>query len=182
MRIGMVPALCLTALVLAATPHAASAQPPLQPGTWLVSPAIALALDSDADPSLAVSGALAYPISSFFAVEGELAHVFDMAPDDADVDSKLTTVHGSVLYFFRTPYVLAPYLAGGLGVGKFSHEVTNPPASISGTELGFNLGGGVTYPLTAATWFRGDVRYFKHIDDVPSVWRFAAAVTIRLGP
>ena len=182
MRIGIVPAVCLTALILTVTPDAASAQPPLQPGTWLLSPAIALALDSDADPSLAVAGALAYPISSLFAVEGELGHVFDMAPDDADVDSKLTTVHGSVLYFFRTPYVLAPYVAAGLGIGKFSHEVSVPPASISGTELGYNLGGGVTYPITGATWFRGDVRYFKHIDDVPSVWRFAAAVTIRLGP
>ena len=182
MRIGIVPAVCLTALILAATPGTAVAQPPLQPGTWLISPAIGLALDPDADPSLAIAGGLAYPITSFFAVEGELGHVFDMAPDDADVDSKLTTVHGSLLYFFRTPYVLTPYVTGGLGVGKFSHEVRNPPASISGTELGFNLGGGVTYPITGATWFRGDVRYFKHIDDVPTVWRFAAAVTIRVGP
>jgi len=182
MRIGIVPAVCLTALILAAAPRAASAQPPLQPGTWLISPAIGLALDPDADPSLAIAGALAYPITPFFGVEGELAHVFDMVPDDADVDSRLTTVHGSMLYFFRTPYVLAPYVAAGLGVGKFSHEVRNPPASFSGTELGFNLGGGVTYPLTRATWFRGDVRYFKHIDEVPSVWRFGAAVTIRIGP
>ena len=182
MRIGIVPAVCLTALMLAAQPDSALAQPPLQAGTWLISPTIALALDPDADPSLAVAGALAYPITPLFAVEGELGHVFDMAPDDPDVDSKLTTVHGSLLYFFRTPYVLAPYVAGGLGIGKFSHEVTFPPASITGTELGFNLGGGITYPLSGATWFRGDVRYFKHIDDVPTVWRFAAAVTIRIGP
>ena len=28
---------------------------------------------------------------------------------------------------------------------------------------------------------RGDVRYFKHIDNVPSTWRFAVGVTLRLG-
>jgi hypothetical protein len=182
MRTTIVHAVCLAAFIVTALPDAASAQPPLERGTWLVTPAIGLALDSDADPSLAVSGGLAYPITSFFAVEGELAHVFDMAPDDADVDSALTTVHGSLLYFFRTPYFLTPYVAAGLGVGKFSHEVRNPPASISGTELGFNLGGGITHPLSSATWFRGDVRYFKHIDDVPTVWRFSAGITIRLGP
>jgi opacity protein-like surface antigen len=74
-----------------------------------------------------------------------------------------------------------PYVAAGLGVGKFSHEVERPPASIESTELGFNLGAGLTYALTNRAWLRGDFRFFNHIDDTPSVWRVAGAVTLRIG-
>jgi opacity protein-like surface antigen len=104
-----------------------------------------------------------------------------MAPGDADVDSSLTSVHGSVLYFFDTGYTLAPYAAGGIGVAKFSHQVTRPPASTDRTEIGFNVGAGVTLPLNDRAWARGDFRFFKHIDDVPSVWRLGAAITLRVG-
>jgi hypothetical protein len=180
MRFGMVPVMALAGLLVAAVPEAAHAQSPVQRDSVLVTGTIGLALDADADPSLTIAGAGAYPVTEALAVEGELGHVFDMAPGDADVDSSLTTVHASALYFLNTDYVLTPYLAGGLGLGKFAHDVRNPPASIGRTEVGFNLGGGVTYPLGAA-FLRGDFRYFKHIDDVPSVWRFAVGVSVRVG-
>ena len=51
----------------------------------------------------------------------------------------------------------------------------------SQTEFGFNLGAGVTYPIGRATYFRGDFRYFKHIDDVPSIWRFTGGIAVRIG-
>lgn len=179
MRFSII-SMILAGLLLAATPPAAHAQSPLEPDRVLVSGTIGLALDGDADPSLAIAGAAAYPISSLLAVEGELGHVFDMAPGDADVDSSLTTVHASALYFLNTSYVLTPYLAGGLGFGKFSHDVRFPPASIGRTELGFNLGAGVMHPF-GGTLMRGDFRYFKHIDDVPSVWRLAVSVSVGIG-
>ena len=95
--------------------------------------------------------------------------------------SSLTTVHGALLFFFPTEYRLTPYLAGGIGFGKFAHDVTEPPAEIDRTEVGFNFGGGVTYPMNDAIWLRGDVRLLKHVDDVPTIWRFGAGVTIRIG-
>ena len=73
-------------------------------------------------------------------------------------------------------------LAAGLGIGKFSREVERPPASLDSTEMGFNVGGGVTYALSDRAWVRGDVRFFKHIDELPSVWRFAGGITLRVGP
>jgi hypothetical protein len=161
-------------------PGVAHAQSPLASDTWLLTPAIGMALDSDADASLSVSAAAAYPFTPLLAVEGELGHLFDLAPDDAGVDSSLTTVHGALLFFPETAYVLQPYVAAGLGVGRFSHDVDAPPASIESTEIGFNLGGGVTYPIDDALWLRGDFRFFKHIDDVPSAWRFSVGVTLRL--
>jgi opacity protein-like surface antigen len=147
---------------------------------WFLSPAIGMALDSDADVSLTIAGAVGYPVTPIIAFEGELGHVFDMAPGDRDVDSSLTTVHGSVLYFFDTEYAATPYVAAGLGIGRFSHQVALPPASIESTEIGLNLGGGVTYPLRNSTWVRGDFRYFKHIDDIPSAWRFSASVVLQV--
>ena len=163
------------------TATAARAQSPLAFDTWTVTPFIGIALDPDADPSLTLAGAVGFPLTEALAIEGELGHVFDMAPDDSDVDSSLTTVHASLLAFFETDFVLTPYVAGGIGIGKFSHEVTTPPADIEGTEIGFNLGAGVTYQVDDPVWVRGDFRYFKHIDNVPSSWRFAVGVTFRLG-
>jgi opacity protein-like surface antigen len=59
--------------------------------------------------------------------------------------------------------------------------VDQPSFSDSTTELGFNLGGGVTYPMADNVWVRGDFRYFKHIDEVPSAWRFSIGVMLPLG-
>ena len=143
---------------------------------------LGLALDADADPSITLGAALAYPVTTNITAEAELAHVVDMAPGDADVDSSLTTVHVSALYFFNPLDVLSPYVAAGIGLGHFSHEVRLPPFSIDQTEIGFNVGAGVLRPLNERMWARGDFRYLKHIDDVPSVWRFAGAIVLRLGP
>ena len=179
MRFRIAPVVILATLLLASMPEAAQAQPPLQRDTWLLTGALGLGLDADANPSLTIHGAAAYPLTSQLAIEGELGYVFDVAPGNIGVDASLTTIHATALYFFDTSYVLTPYLAAGIGAGKFSVDVT--PGSFSQTEVGFNLGGGVTYPLTGSTYFRGDFRYFKHIDDVPSVWRFSGGLTVRIG-
>jgi opacity protein-like surface antigen len=181
MRVRIAPVLILAAVLLASVPDAAQAQPPLQRDTWLLSGALGLALDADANGSLTLHGAAAFPLSGDIAVEGELGHVFDISPGNVGVDVSLTTVHGSVLYFINTPYVLTPYVAAGIGLGKYSVDIAGEPDGFSTTELGFNLGAGVTYPLNNTTAFRGDFRYFKHIDDVPSIWRFTAGVAVRFG-
>ena len=179
MRFRIAPVVILMTALLVSMPNAAHAQPPLQKDTWLLSGALGLAVDGDGNSSLTLAGAAAFPLTSQLAVEGELGHVFDISPDTPDVDTRVTTVHGSALYFFNTPYVLTPYVAAGLGVGKYS--IDTPGASFGTTELGFNFGGGVTYPLGSSSFFRGDVRVFKHIDDVPIIWRFTGGVAIRIG-
>jgi len=179
MRFAMAPVVILAAVLMTAAPEVAQAQPPLAKDTWLLSGALGLALDADGNASLTVHGAAAYPLTSNLAVEGELGHVFDMAPGNVNVDASLTTFHATALYFVNTSYVLTPYFAAGIGAGKYSVEVT--PVKFSTTEIGFNLGAGVTYPIGKASYFRGDFRYFKHIDDVPSVWRFTGGVAVKIG-
>ena len=182
MRFGMVPAGLLTALLITFIPHDALAQAALQPRTWVVSGLAGLAIVPDASNSLAIAGAAAYPFTPRVAVEGELGHVVDISPNTAAVDTSVTTVHGSALYTFDTDYVLTPYVAAGIGFAKYAIDVKSPPpADFSTTEFGFSLGGGVLYPLGGAALVRGDFRYFKHIDNVPSVWRLAAGISVRLG-
>ena len=169
----------LAILILA--PAAAFGQSPPEESRWFLTPTAALAIDGDADPSLAIAGALAYTFTPRVALEGELGHVFDLAPGDEDVDSSLTTLHASLLYFFNTDYRVTLYGAAGLGIGKYSLDVgQREDEEIGSTEIGFNLGAGVTYPLSSSAWLRGDFRFFKHIDNLPSVWRFAGGVSLRL--
>ena len=177
MRLALVPACALAALLL--VPAAARAQSALPPETWLVTGLAGVAIDDDGNASLTIAGAAGYPLTDTLAIEGELGHVLDMAPDTPGADISLTTVHGNLLYLFDTSYVLTPYLTAGLGVGKLS--VDAPPVSGSRTEFGFNLGGGVLYPLNNGVSVRGDFRFFKHIDDVPSVWRIAGGISVRIG-
>ena len=174
-------AVMLSLFTLGAIPNTAYAQSPLEAGAgWVVSAGGGLAVDDEGDMSPTAGIAAAYPLTRNLAAEGELAHVFDVAPGDSTVDSSVTTVHGSMLYFFTTPFTTVPYVAGGVGIGRFSHEVTGAPPS-DRTEIGFNVGGGLTHPLSDQLWARGDVRMLKHIDDVPLVWRFTGALTIRIG-
>ena len=173
--------ICTLALfVLAAASATAHAQSPFEaaPG-WVVSAMGGIAFDEDGDLSPAAGGAAAHGLTRTLAAEGELAHAFDIAPADSADDSSITTVHGSLLYFVVTPFALTPYVAGGIGIAKFSQEVAGADAA-GRTEIGFNAGGGVTYPFSDHVWVRGDFRLFRHIDDVPMLWRFMGGLTIRL--
>jgi hypothetical protein len=172
----------LALFAVGAVPYTAHAQSPVEAGAgWVISAIGGLAVDEDGDVSPAAGVAAAYPLTRNVAAEGELAHAFDVAPADSGVDSSVTSVHGSMLYFFTTPFTTAPYVAAGIGIARFSHEVIGSPAA-DRTEIGFNVGGGLTHPLSDRLWARGDVRLFRHIDDVPLLWRFTGALTIRLGP
>ena len=93
MRFGTVRLVALAAFLLSSFPALAHAQAALQKGTWLASGGAGLALDSDANASLAVHVAAAFPLNAQLAVEGELGHVLDLAPDDPNVDASMTTAH-----------------------------------------------------------------------------------------
>jgi hypothetical protein len=174
-------AVIVTACFVAMLPVAAQAQSPIEAERgWAVTAlgGLGFPTEGETSPSAAVAGA--FSVTQNVAVEGDLGHAFDVAPGDSAVDSSVTTVHGSVLYFFTTPFTLAPYVGGGLGIARFSQDVESAEGT-SRTEIGFNAGGGVTYPLRESLWLRGDLRVFKHIDNLPVIWRLSGGVTIRVG-
>jgi hypothetical protein len=179
MRFGSVRLGLFLAFLISSFPSIALAQTTFQDGTWLASGAAGIALDPDADASFAVDVAAAFPLNAQFAVEGELGHVLDLAPDDSLVDASFTTAHGDLLYLVNTSYKLTPYVAAGLGIGKFS--VNTPAGDAGATEFGINLGGGVLYPLAGGASIRGDFRYFKHIDNLPTLYRFTGGIAFRIG-
>ena len=90
------------AFLISASPNIAHAQALLQKGTWLASGGAGLALDSDGNASFAVDVAAAFPLSTQIALEGELGHVLDLAPDSSELDASMTTAHANLLYLFNT--------------------------------------------------------------------------------
>ena len=170
----------LAILVIVITPSLARAQSPIQAGAWTVSPMLGVAFVPDADTTLSVSGAVDYHLTDVLALEGELGHLVDMVSDNADVDASLTTAHASLLYIFDSDFAARPYVAAGIGAGHYSIDVRAPRDNFDTTELGFNLGAGVIVPLDSRLGVRGDFRYFKHIDNVPSAWRFSGGITFQI--
>lgn len=181
--------LCLVVLTAADV----AAQTPLEAATLNLSPMAGITLDPDARSASTLGLALGYNVTQHLAVEGEVSRLFDMAPDDDDIDAGLTTASANLRYHFGGARI-TPYVAAGLGVGWYSLEHRVPPANVDATAFGVNLGGGVMYTLNSRARLRGDFRYFNHthgedsdpqglviVDDVPTTWRIVGALTIRLG-
>lgn len=179
MRFGLVRPGMVAVVLMLLSPCAAWAQSPVQQKTWFVTGSAGVAVDSDSNASLVVSGAAAYPVTKELVIEGELGHVLDLAPDDPDVDASVTTAHGSLLYLFNTDFKLTPYVAAGMGVAKLS--IDTPAGDGSRNEFGVNVGAGVMYPVSRGLAVRGDFRVFKHIDEFPTIWRFTGGLAVRIG-
>lgn len=79
-------------------------------------------------------------------------------------------------------------------MGRYDLEVAVPPADVDAAALAFGIGGGVTWPVSSRVLVRGDCRYINFtretapdprdlvvVDDLPTTWRFAGGLMIRLG-
>ena len=81
---------------------------------------------------------------------------------------------------------LRPFLGAGLGMHFFKVEVTAPPPfgpgtveEASSTELGFDLGGGISTPLSPKTDLLGETWF--GIVDGPNTFSLRAGVSFKLG-
>jgi hypothetical protein len=178
--------------VLLLLPVAAAAQDVTEPGVWFISPMAGPSLDPDGRAGTMLGGAVGHHLTARVTAEAEVTHALDPV-DDPDVDSTLTTAVASLLYHFGEAQ-FRPYVAAGVGVGRYSLQVTVPPADVGSTALAFTLGGGVTWPVSSRVLVRGDFRYINFtretapdpgdlviVDDVPTTWRFAGGLLIRIG-
>ncbi len=157
-------------------PLAAAAQPAAEPNTVTVTPFLSSTFDTSEGlgKSLGVGVGVAYDLTSRLGFEGEIGHVFDVIGDDANIDLSLTNVSGNIIYNFRAPRV-TPYATFGVGIEHASINVKSPdPAANylpSSTEVAWNFGGGVKYPLTELFVIRADARRFQAKDLAPDYWR-----------
>ena len=71
----------------------APAQAPLEPRTWNVSLLAGASLDPDARAASTVGLGLGHNVSERVTLEAEVSRLFDLAPDDDDIDAELTTSH-----------------------------------------------------------------------------------------
>jgi opacity protein-like surface antigen len=189
LRSVLVCSLVLILPALAASP--AHAQSVAEPQTWTISPFLggSIGLDTPGGGnSMGVGFGVGYDLTSNVGFEGELGHLFDIAGDNDTVDWSVTNVSGNLMYHFDVRRV-TPYATFGIG---FEHSgvnvkstanvvVLDPDSLQSSTEMSFNFGGGVKYPLTPKLLLRGDLRRFEANDLSPDFWRLYAGLTIRLG-
>ena len=116
--------------------------------------------------------------------EGEIGHLFDVAGDNDDVDWSISNFSANAHLSLRHPDV-TPYATFGLGLERSAFEVKNPDVlalypDLSSTEVTFNFGGGVKYPLTDRWLARGDLRRFQANDLAPDYWRLYGGITFKL--
>ena len=76
---------------------------------------------------------------------------------------------------------ITPYATFGLGIERSSPSVKNPdPLAIyqgPGTEVAYNFGGGVKYPISERFLARADLRRFQANDAAPDHWRLYAGLS-----
>lgn len=100
---------------------------------------------------------------------GYSPNFFEVSPDDQDFDfagdSNVTTLMAN-LTFGAPMGTLRPYAVGGLGLiktrvdgaGQFLDDIDN-------TDFGFDLGGGILAFFSENIGVRGDLRYFRSLQD-----------------
>jgi OOP family OmpA-OmpF porin len=182
-RSFMVPVFAVM-LLSGATAHAQSVA---QARAWTVSPFLGTSVgldESGAGNSLALGTGVGYDLTSNIGFEAEFSHLFDVRGDDEAIDWSVTNFSANFIYHFDVRRV-TPYATFGLGFERSNIAVKQPdPLAIyppSSTEMAFNFGGGVKYPVTEALLLRGDLRRFEANDRAPDYWRLYAGLTFTLG-
>lgn len=191
MRCCVKPGIFFTTLVLVGfvgfVARPAVAQSVAEPRTWTITPFLGTSMDLG-DPanndSLGVGVAFAYDWTPNLGFEGELGHLFDVAGNTDDLDWSITNFSGNAVYHFDVRRV-TPYATFGIGFERSNLDIKNPDIvalySPSSTEISYNFGGGVKYPLTPRLLVRGDLRRFNANDLAPDYWRLYGGITFRVG-
>jgi opacity protein-like surface antigen len=163
-------------------PGTAAAQSVIEPRTWTATPFLSASFgtSNDLGGSIGLGVAIGYDLTARLGFEGEIAHVFDLLGDDANVDWSLTNVSGNAVYHFDVPRI-TPYATFGLGFERSSPRIEVPDilALYPGpsTEIAYNFGGGVKYPINDRFIARADLRRFHANDLAPDHWRLYGGLT-----
>jgi opacity protein-like surface antigen len=153
-----------------------------EPNTVTVTPFLTgnFGVSDDLTGTIGLGFGVGYDFTRNIGIEGEIGHGFDVLGHDANLDWSVTNYSANGIYHFDVRHV-TPYATFGLGVEHVGRTVKNPdPAAIypaSSTEIAYNFGGGVKYPLTDKFILRGDLRRFQAKDLAPNFWRLYAGLT-----
>ena len=123
-----------------------------------------------------------------------------LAEGDADFDfgdSNVTSIMGNVVVGVpiggQTGGGIRPYASGGIGLLKTRVDGGDLFDDFNRNDLGINVGGGVQGYFTDTIGIRGDIRYFRSLEDDEAdgefdlgladfdFWRATVGVTFRFG-
>ena len=189
MSTGIKLSISFMSLVFLITAGAANAgaQSVAEARTWTVSPFLGTSMglgDPANNDSLGLGVSVEYDWTPNLGFEGELGHLFDVAGDTDAVDWSITNVSANAVYHFDVKRV-TPYATFGIGFERSAIDVKNPEALAltipSSTEIAYNFGGGVKYPITSRLLARGDLRRVNANDQAPDFWRLYGGLTFRVG-
>jgi len=174
------------ALIGHAAAVSAQSTPPTQslaePNTATVTPFLGTSFGTSQNlgGSLGIGVAVGYDLTRNVGFEGEIGHLFDVLGNDANQDASITNYSANGVYHFDVSR-FTPYATFGLGIEHVSRSVKSPdPAAIyaaSGTEVAYNFGGGVKYPVSERFVARADLRRFQSTDLSPNYWRLYGGLT-----
>ena len=147
-----------------------------EPNTLTVTPFLSttFGVSEGLGGSIGLGAAVGYDVTRNLGFEGEIAHAFDTLGDDANLDASITNYSVNGVYHFDVRHV-TPYATFGLGLEHVGRSVKNPdPAAFylaPSTEVAYNFGGGVKYPVSERFLARADLRRFQSTDLSPDYWR-----------
>ena len=174
--------ICAAVALIAVAAGPARAQSVAEANTVTVTPFVGVTFGTSQDlgSSLGIGAAIGYDWTPNLGFEFELGRVFDVTGDEAALDISLTTINGNVVYHFDVERV-TPYATVGLGWESYSFNVEGAEEDPDGeTEIAWNFGGGVKYPINSRVLARADLRRFQGNDLAPDHWRLYGGVTFWL--
>lgn len=137
-------------------------------------------------------------IAGFELDFGYSPNFFEPTEGDADFDfgdSNLTTLMANITIGApiggQSGPGIRPYASGGVGIIRSSIDNIGDLFDVSSTDWGFNVGAGVTGFFSDNLGIRGDVRYFRSLQDIEAddgldlslgdlrFWRGSVGITFR---
>lgn len=139
---------------------------------WLLTPYAGLTFGGDSqNEQLNLGGSVAWLGAGVFGVEFDASitpDFFDTDDDEFDdvEDSNVSTVMGNLMLSIPVQSAgIRPYVAAGLGLIRARATSVGNVFDIDDNSFGFNVGGGIVGQFNDHVGLRGDLRYFRNLQD-----------------
>jgi opacity protein-like surface antigen len=176
LRTSSLSAIVVGVVLLYATPAHAD---------WLLTPFAGATFGADSNKEhFTYGGSLAYMGANVVGFEMDFGYTpefFESDNDDIDFidDSNVTTLMANLVIgapIGGSGAQVRPYVVGGLGLLRTSVTSTEQFFDISNNDFGFDVGGGLYIFFNDNVGLRGDVRYFRTLQDPEEDSEFDIAV------
>jgi opacity protein-like surface antigen len=172
----------------------AAATPRIAHADWLLTPYLGVAFGGNT-PEQQVNYGLsaAFLGAGIFGVEFDAALTPNFFASDSGLieDSNVSTLMANLMVAAPSGAPLRPYASGGVGIIRSKATSIGNFFDVEDNSFGVNVGGGVIAQVADRVGIRGDVRYFRALQDADNsdnldldladfnFWRGTLGVTFR---